>query len=215
MPEGRVVDEMSDPSLADRPETYIDEDIELLRSQLYEGELMIDTATVDDVLIGISTHRLFALTAEEIDSTTLQTVMLPNVEGFETTAGGKQAYGIRAVRTGIYSVLLLGAGTFVDLEGLISPVTAPAGAGIGGVLTMVNRLIELVSFVDDALLVTGLVFLAGALFFTAKYLASRDRYFEVIVSGSETVRLPIDSEVRPPIDRLEEALEKASNASVP
>jgi hypothetical protein len=206
---------MSDPSLADRPETYIDEDIELLRSQLYEGEFMIDTATVDDILVGVSTHRLFALTAEEKDSTTLQSVMLPNVEGFETTAGGKQAYGLRAVRTGMYAVLLLGTGAIVDLDGLISPVATPAGAGIGGVLNMVNRLIELVSFVDEVLLGAGLLFLAGALFFAVKYLASRDRYFEVTVSGSEPIRIPIDSEVRPPIDRLEEALEKASNASVP
>lgn len=205
---------MSDPSLADRPETYIDEDIELLRSQLYEGELMIDTATVDELLIGISTHRLFALTGEDMAATTLQTVMLPNVVGFGTTTGGKQAYGLRTVRTGIYAVLLLGAGLFVDLEGLISPVAAPSGAGIGGVVSMVNLLIDLVALVDDVLLGVGLLSLVGALFFAARYLASRDRYFEVTVSGDEPIRIPIDAEARPPIDRLEEALEKASNASV-
>jgi len=208
-------DEMSDPSLADRPETYIDEDIELLRSQLYEGELMIDTATVDELLIGVSTHRLFALATQDRAEKTLQTVKLPNVEGFETSTGGKQAYGMRAVRTGIYAVLLLGAGIVVDLEGLITPVAAPSGAGIGGVMRMVDLLIELVALVDDILLGAGLLFLMGALFFVTRYLASRDRYFEVAVTGDDFIRIPITAEVRPPIDRLEEALEKASNASVP
>lgn len=205
---------MSDPSLADRPETYIDEEVETLREQLYEGEIMVDSATVADTLVGISTHRVLTLAPEATERRAFRTVHLPNVEGFTTGIGGKAAFAGRAVRTGIYTVLLVGAGLVVDLEGLIEPVDAPAGVGIGSVLRLVDLLIAAISLVDEFLLGLGLLSLGVTAYFVVRYIVSRDRYFEVVVTGGDPLRIPIDRSVRPPVDRLEEAVEKASNASV-
>ncbi len=205
---------MSEPSLADRPETDSDDGIETLRDQLYGDEVMVDTAAIDDVLIGISTHPVLTLAPEATGGPVLQSVTLPNVVGFGMAAGGKQAFGTRAVRTGIYSVILLGADLFVDLEGLIDPISPPSGAGIGGVLSLVDLLINAIGLVDDGLLVLGLLALVATLYFAGRYLGSRDRYFEVTVAGGDHLRVPVGRGGNPPIDRLEAAVEKASNASV-
>lgn len=205
---------MSDPSLADRPETYVDDRIETLRDQLYGEEVMVDTAVVDDVLVGISTHRVLMLAPDDAMGPVFQSVALPNVTGFVTGAGGKQAFGTRAIRTGIYSAVLLGAGNFVDLDGLIDPISPPSGAGIGGVLSLVDLLIQAIGLVDDGLVVLGLLALIASLYFVGRYLGSRDRYFEVTVAGGDHLRIPVGKGADPPIDRLEAAVEKASNASV-
>lgn len=206
---------MNDPSLADRPETYIDEEVETLDNQLYDGEIMVDTATVGETLVGISTHRLLSLTPETTDRRRFRSVALPNVQGFRTATGGMAAFRTRAIQAGIYTALLIGAGLLVDLQGMITTVEPPQGTGLGPVLNLVDLLIASLGFVDEFLLGLGLLALMVTVYYVGRYLGSRNRYFEVIIAGGDPVRIPLDAGARPPVDRLEEAVEKASNTSAP
>lgn len=206
---------MSDPSLADRPETYIDEDVETLDNQLYEGEIMVDTATVGETLVGISTHRFLSLPPETTDRRRFQSVALPNVRGFRTATGGKSAFRTRAIQAGIYTALLIGAGLMVDFQGMITAVEPPSGAGLEPVLNLVDLLIVSLGFVDELLLGLGLLALVVTVYYVGRFLGSRNRYFEVVIAGGDPLRIPLDAGARPPVDRLEEAVEKASNTSAP
>lgn len=199
------------------PEAESDEDKQAsdpFHRLLYGGEVLVSEAPVGDAQIAVTSHRVLALSPNG-DVPRFQALDRPNVAGVGVRTGGETEDLLGAVRFGVYAAILLGAGALLDFEGIIGPVEAPSGVGIGGVMSLLDTITRLLAMLDEGLLVGGLLLLMVSLFYVSQYLSGRQRYLEVSSHGDEPVRIPIGKHIPTgaAIDRLETALGKASNAS--
>lgn len=177
----------------------------------YDGESVVDTVTVSGGTVGVTTHRVLALTPNG-DGANLQAVDRPNVVSIEPGSAGDTGHGARALRYGVYALALFGGSFLVNFESMeaVEPSTA---AGAGQVVSLAMRLTNLLSVVDDVLRGAGVVALLAALAFAALYGYSRDRHLRVGVAGGDPIRVPLRRGEPADVARLEAAVEKASNPS--
>lgn len=212
-PDFRFSDRPDDPSSFDAAGEGDDDDDKADPYLLYGGESLVDEASVDTARIAVTTHRVVALTPNG-PGARYQTVDRPNVTGVAVQSQGDLEDAVRAIRFGIYSAVLLGAGALIDLDGMIQPVDVPEGTGLGGVIGTVTMITQAFALIDDLLLAAGLVVLPIALFFCARYLRGRERNLEVGVAGDDPLRVPAPDAgaAEAAATRIEAALETASNA---
>lgn len=177
----------------------------------YAGEEVVEAVSVSGGTLGVTTHRVLALTPGG-DGPNFSAVDRPNVESIALGSAGTAAHGVRAARFAVYGVALLGASVLVNFDSM-SAIDPPATAGAGQVVTLAVRMTNLLSHVDDALRVAGVVVLVVALGFLALYGASRDRHVAVTVAGGDPVRVPVRKGEVVDLARLTVTLEKASNPS--
>lgn len=175
----------------------------------YAGESVVDAVAVSGGTVGVTTHRVLALTPEG-DGPNLQAADRPNVESIGPGSAGDATHGVRAVRYGVYALALFGGSFLVGFDSMeaVEPSTA---AGAGEVVSMAMQLTNLLSLVDDVLRIAGVVALVAALGFAALYGHSRDRHLRVQVAGGDPIRVPIRRGEPARVDRLRAAVEKASN----
>lgn len=177
----------------------------------YEGESVVEAVRVSGGTVGVTTHRVLALTPGDSGSN-FGAVDLPNVESIEVSSGGNAAHGVRALRYGVYGIALLGASYLLqfDTMGSIDP---PAAAGAGQVVGMALTLTRFLSVVDDVLRLAGAVVIVGALLFAALYGHSRGRHLEIGVAGDDPIEVPLRKSEPVAADRILAAVEKTSNPS--
>ena len=166
----------------------------------YAGEEPAATLPVRDGHLVATTHRLLVYTPEG-DGPNLRTVEAPNVDG--VSAGVRGRPGRR--RIGVFGVL---AGVAGLLGGRVIDFQTPAEAvptdvdvlGVGGLLRTVADVVGLLTLLDEALTLFGVVaLLAGGLALAAA-VAGRRRTVVVTVAGGPDVQVPAgqteDSDVR-------------------
>lgn len=175
----------------------------------YAGESVVDAVIVSGGTVGVTTHRVLALTPEG-DGPNLQAVDRPNVESIGSGSAGNADHGVRAVRYGVYALALFGGSFLVNFESMTA-VEPTSAAGAGQVVGMAMQLTNLLSVVDDVLRAAGVVALLAALAFAALYGHSRDRHLRVDVAGGDAIRVPLRRGEPTGADRLRAAVEKASN----
>lgn len=175
----------------------------------YAGESVVDAVAVSGGTVGVTTHRVLALTPDG-DGPTLQAAERPNVESIGSGSAGDAERGVRAARYGVYALALFGGSYLMNFESMqaVEPSTA---AGAGQVVGMAMRLTSLLSAVDDVLRAAGVVALLAALAFAALYGHSRDRHLHIGVAGGDPIRVPLRRGEPADVARLEAAVEKASN----
>ena len=177
----------------------------------YDGESLVDGVTVSGGTVGVTTHRVLALTPEA-EGPNLQAVERPNVEDVAAAAAGDAAHGVRALRFGVYALALYGGSYLVNFDS-VSTVEPSSAPGAGEVVSMAVAMTGILSAVDDVLRIAGVLVLLVALVFLALYGRSRDRHLRIEVAGDDPVRVPMNRNEHAPTERLAAALEKASNPS--
>lgn len=177
----------------------------------YGGESVVEVVPFSGGVVGVTTHRVLALTPDG-GGPNLQAVDRPNVTDVELSSGGDAAHGTRALRYGLYAVLLVGASYLIDFSG-VSGVDPPSGTGAGQVIDMALAMLGVLSLVDDVLRLAGLGVLVVGLLFAAAYGRSRDGYLAIGVAGGDSVRVPAAASESAAATRLRVAVEKASNPS--
>lgn len=185
--------------------------IDRVRSMLHAGEEVIVSEPIENSIIALTDKRVVVFSPESSDKR-FYSVHLPNVTGFSVQSGGETARAVRAVRTGVYAVLLVGAGVFVDLGNIIDPITAPGGMGIAGILSVINTFIVLLGFIDEVLLVLGLGFLLVTGWFGIRYLQSREQSVAIGIAGEDAIIIPIGrvAHVEASVEQLNQAIETVS-----
>lgn len=183
---------------------------EAIERLCYAGESVVDAVPISGGTVGVTSHRVLALTPGE-NGPNLRAIDRPNVASIELSAGGDAAHGARALRYGVYALALFGASFVVDFGG-VSDVDTPSGAaaGAGQVVQLAMTMVGLLELVDDVLRYAGLAVLVVALLFAALYGYSRDSYLAVDVAGDDAVRVPATAAESAAADRLRVALDEAS-----
>ena len=174
----------------------------------YAGESVVDAVPFSGGTVGVTTHRVLALTPDG-DGPNLQAVERPNVDGVELSAGGDAAHGARALRYGVYALALVGASFVVDFSS-VSAVDPPSGTGAGRVVQMAVTMTGMLTLVDDVLRYAGLGVLVVALLFLALYGHTRDSYVAIGVAGGRALRVPATGSESAAVDRLRAAVADAS-----
>ena len=178
----------------------------------YDGESVVDVVPLSGGTVGVTSHRVLALTPGG-DGPNLQSADRPNVDSIELSAGGDVGHGGRALRYGVYALLLFGASFVVDF-GSVSAVDPPSGTGAGQVVGLAVSMLGMLTLVDDVLRYAGLVVLVVALLFAALYGYTRDSYLAVEVAGGDALRVPASASESAAADRLRVALADHETGSV-
>lgn len=173
----------------------------------YPGESVLHAVRFSGGLVGVTTHRVLALTPGE-SGPNLQAVDRPNVTGIELSSGGDVGRAFRAVRYVVYGLALIGGSYLVDFSS-VSAVDPPAGTGVGPVVNLALALVGLLQLVDDGLRYAGVGVLGLALLFVALYVYSRESYLAIGVAGGDPVRVPASASESAAAARLRAAVEKA------
>lgn len=171
----------------------------------YPGESVLDVVHVSGGMVGVTTHRVLALTPGD-SGPNLQAVDRPNVTGVELSSGGDVGHALRAVRYGVYAIALVGGSYLVDFDG-IAAIEPPTATGVGQVVSLALALTGLLELVDDVLRIAGTGVLVVALLFAALYGYSRDSYLAIDVAGGDPVRVPASSSESAAASRLRAAVE--------
>lgn len=176
-----------------------------LGAMCYGGEELIESVSVSAGAIGVTSHRLLVLTPEASDAR-FQAIDRPNVGGIAAQTSGPTGFRDRSVTMGAAAIVLLAAGSVIDLGDVVQPVDAPSGMGLGGFLGLIDVLIAALGLVDEVLILLGLGALLAALGSLVWYLRGRDRVIEIEVAGAEPVRIPIGRGETDTADRLRTAV---------
>ena len=176
----------------------------------YGGETVVEAIPLAGGTVGVTTHRVIALTPDA-EGPTVQAAPRPNVDGVTETSAGDAAHGLRAVRFGVYAAALVGGSYLMRFDSFTSVDAPTNAAGAGQVVSMALAMTNVLSVVDDVLRIAGGVVLLVALAFAALYGLSRDRELQVTVAGADPLVVPLAPGEPAGAERLRAAVEKASN----
>ncbi len=162
---------------------------EQIRRLLYAGEETVASLSVADGTVVATSHRLLVSTPDG-GGPNLRVVQGPNVlaVGYQTRGDRETARSaVYAVALGIGSLLL---GSVFDLGGAGSAAPSDTDAlGVGGLLDAAGLVLSLLGFLDDALVLAGVVAVLLGLGLVGLYVASREPEVVVTVAGDEQLRV--------------------------
>ena len=166
---------------------------------LFEGETVRKEVAVGEDRVVVTSHRLLAFTPTR-DGENYRQIDLPNVVDVSAGHDGERTLLYQAGRALLYGAVLLAVGVFVDFGAFVpTDVFANAGAtsriGLGGVVGLVQRFLNLVASLDEFARIVGALVVLFAVFVLAVYLLTRDRAVVVHVAGdAENVVVPVDDD---------------------
>lgn len=175
--------------------------VEELQAFLFGGESVDAAIQLDDATVGVSSHRILAYRPDG-DGPALQTAHRANVTDITLATSGATTAGYRAVRFGVYTLILGAAGSLIELDSIMEPVSAPTGMGMGSAVALLNLVVRLIGYFDEVLLFASLATAAVTLFFIARYLNSRNRVLEITRAGGEPLRIPLTTHNQAAVDHL-------------
>ena len=162
---------------------------------LYDGETVEATVDLDANRVVVTSHRVLAITPEG-DGENFRQVDRPNVDDVRAGSDGDEDLLYRALRTGIYGVLMLAVGLTVDVESFLPTTsidTEGAGQiGVGGIFETMNQFLQLIGKLDELLQAFGALALLLVTVFLGAYLLTRDRVLVVEVAGNENILVPAE-----------------------
>lgn len=161
---------------------------------LYDGETVEETVDFDASRLVVTTHRVLAFTPET-DGENFQQVDRPNVTRVTTAAGREESMLTRSVALGALGAVFVAVGVLVDFDSLVGDVDLSRDAagqlGIGGVLDTIQWLFDVLSRLDDLLLLFGSLAILIAVALFAVYWFLREPALVVETAGDdETIRVP-------------------------
>jgi len=165
----------------------------------YDGESVRERVELGEgTRVVVTTHRLLAFTPDS-GGENYRAVELPNVADVRDGHEGETNLLGQGARLGVYGVVLLAVGVFVDFGSFV-PTDAFAGAGagqlgMGGLLSILQRFLSLIARIDEFARLIGAFLVLFAVFVFGVYLLTRDRVLEVTVAGDgDPIRVPADDD---------------------
>jgi len=185
--------------------------VEQVESLLYDGESVQEQFPIGAGGVVVTSHRLLAFTPDR-EGPNYRQVDRPNVEGTEIRTVGEFGFLQQAVKALVVGAVLLAAGMTVSIEGMVEGVSLEGGGtasavGIGGMLGLLQSVLDLLAQLDDLMRIFGALALAFGGVVLGVYLWSRERLLVVAVAGGDDIELPVpgDEDV---VDRLQVALSR-------
>ncbi|AQL42679.1 hypothetical protein BV210_08130 [Halorientalis sp. IM1011] len=163
--------------------------------RLRDGETIEASVPVGDDGLVVTSQRVFAFTPEG-DGANFRSVERPNVERVGTAATSETDWLGRAGKTALAGLAGVALGLTVDFGGLLDlgdiGGQGTSRVGMGGMLAVLRQVSRLLELLDEALLIGGLLALAGALGALGLYLQSRTETVRIAVAGDEDLHVPAD-----------------------
>ena len=163
---------------------------------LYDGEDVQERVAFDDAAVVVTSHRLLVFTPDD-DGANFQQVDRPNVEGVSTGAQSEANLLERGLRYGLIGAVLLVAGFFINLDGLLGGVSLTGGSsselGLGGIMGTLQGMLNLLTRLDELLQLFGALALLLAVVLLGVYWYTREETLVIEVAGGDDIHLP-----RPP-----------------
>jgi len=181
---------------------------------LYDGETVDETVEFDATSVVVTSHRVLAFAPED-EGANFEQVERPNVAGVDTSARAKASLLERGLKYGLVGALLVLAGHFIDLEGIVGGVDLQSQStsqlGIGGVLGPLQGMMNLLAQLDQLLQTFGALALALAVALFGVYWYTRDETVVIEVAGDGNIHVPRPADTEPTVDRLEDAITPESS----
>ncbi|WP_225335601.1 hypothetical protein [Halomicrobium urmianum] len=160
---------------------------------LYEGEETVERVTVGGGGVVVTTHRVLAFTPDA-EGSNYEAVERPNVAGVERRATGEDRLLGVAAKVVVVGLALTGAGLAIDMNSLIGDVSLSSGTGavgMGGVLSTVQTMLDLLAHLDEVVTVVGALALLVGVVLLGAYARTRERVLVVEVAGDEDVTVSL------------------------
>lgn len=174
---------------------------------LFDGESIEAEVAVGTSDVVVTSHRVLAFTPER-EGKDFRKIDRPNVRGVRRQAVDSIDVRRRAAKLSVAGVVLAAVGLVFDPQSLIPrpDLSSADGAGeVGGILSLVQGLLDLFYALDVGLLVLGLLLLTLGLGLLGVQLAMRSSRLALDVAGEEPILLSgtVDDAA---LDRLRTAL---------
>ncbi|MEA5407030.1 hypothetical protein VB773_05185 [Haloarculaceae archaeon H-GB2-1] len=157
----------------------------------------------------VTSHRVLTFTPDA-DGEHFRQVDRPNVVGVGLSHDGNAGLLERGVKWGLIGVILTGAGQVVSLDGLVSDISFGSGAGavgLGGILGLLQTMLDLIARLDEFMTIAGALTVIVAMGVLGLYMTTRDRVLRIELAGQEDLLVPVASDVdEGVVERLEAAL---------
>lgn len=181
-----------------------------VKDLLYGSESIEKIANIDDAGVVVTSHRVMTFTPN-MDGENFRYVDRPNVTGVKKGAISRTGLAERSVRYGIYSVLLLLAGAFINFDSFIGDIQFDSEAtqqtGAGGIVGIAQGMINFFSQLDDLMRLIGALGLLVAVAIFAVYWLLRTPTLVITVAGdTEDMHVPRPDEPDAVTTALEEAI---------
>lgn len=136
---------------------------------LYESESVEEIVDIDNARVVVTSHRVLTFTPE-MDGENFEQVERPNVTGVATSALSRTGLAARSVRYGIYSLMLMLAGLFINFDSMVGEIQfnseAAQETGAGGTVGFAQSMLNIFSQLDDFMQLIGALglFISAVLF---------------------------------------------------
>ena len=183
--------------------------------RLRHGETIEASVPVGDNGVVVTTQRVFAFTPGS-DGANFRSVERPNVEGVTADTRSNAGWLGYVARAGLGGVAGIALGLTVDFGSLLDlgdiGGQGAGRVGMGGMLTVLQQVSQLLGLLDQVLLVGGLLALALALGALGMYAESRTKTIRLTVAGETDLHVPsVDSGTA--VTRLQRHLGESSAAA--
>lgn len=155
---------------------------------LYDSESVQGTLDVGTARVVVTSHRVMVFTPE-LEGENFRQADRPNVIGVDTGAKSNLDLLGRGIRYSVIGGLLVAAGLVFDFEEIIGDVSVgDAGGGqvgLGGILEMTQRMLDLFAQLDVILQALGALVLLVAVAVLGVYWYLRDPTIVITLAGEE------------------------------
>lgn len=164
-------------------------------TELLQGnESIQEQIRVGEGGVVVTNNRLLAFTPES-EGSNYQTIERPNVEGIDIREQGELGYIRQGAKAAILGVALIAVGYAFNFDEFSESLSFESGGaasavGVGGMLEMVQTLIDGVAILDEVLLGGGVVALAFGTIVFGIYIRTRTRQLTIGVAGADDVTFP-------------------------
>lgn len=176
---------------------------------LYDGESVRETVEFDAATVVVTSHRVLAFTPEA-DGANFRQVERPNVDGVATGARSRDGLLERGVRYGLVGAVLVVAGQFVTLDGILGGVDlnsrATSELGLGGIMGTLQAMLNLLTQLDQLMQIFGALAVLLAVVLLAVYWVTREETLVIHVAGGDDVHLPRPRDADSARERLARAV---------
>lgn len=185
---------------------------------LYDGESVVESIDVGDARVVVTSHRVLAFTPGA-EGAAFQQVDRPNVVGVGSGARGEDHLLGYGARFGLAGVVLLGAGLVLDMDAIVGDVSLGGGAGsqigVGGVLGLVRRVLELLRRLDEFLAMAGALAVLLAAVALGAYRLTREPTYVLEIAGEEPdIHVPRGDPHAGVRERLETAIAPGTDSNL-
>jgi len=177
---------------------------------LYESETVEEVIDIASSRVVVTSHRVLTFTPE-MDGENFEQAERPNVTGVRTSAKGRTGIAGKAIRYGIYSMLLIGAGIFINFESFVGDISfdseAAGQTGAGGIVGIAEGMLGFMAQLDELMQVVGALGLLVAVVLFAVYWLLRTPTLVINVAGDgEDLHVLRPTDEDDAIERLETAI---------